>query len=257
MEHQRTLQNSVTLHRTSVAPASQTRWQGLGHDTMQLRNSSTISDTHTRQYERATLSRQRRHFSQRESGSTKRFLWHPTWGDANQAFDTEKLRTLSLKNQCVKKKKTLRGKAVGTRDAKLLGTTTKKTHTERIKGVGQLITPSSPRSGIKPSEWQIVKNAIGPKTQAAQLGYALMRKQPQGRPTIVLNVDLQIALKSCPHAQSKTRNLFQSGALFRPLPRIIVKTLEGLLLRVRQPRRFFGSLAFPQQRLPGQVFDAT
>ena len=31
----------------------------------------------------------------------------------------------------------------------------------------------------------------------------------------------------------------------------------GLLLRVRQPRRFFGSLAFPRQRLPGQVFDAT
>ena len=31
----------------------------------------------------------------------------------------------------------------------------------------------------------------------------------------------------------------------------------GLLLRARQLRRFFGSLAFPRQRLPGQVFEAT
>ena len=42
-----------------------------------------------------------------------------------------------------------------------------------------------------------------------------------------------------------------------PIPTYHRHDTGGLLLRARQPHRFSESLAFPQQRLPGQVFDAT
>ena len=95
VEHQRTFQNeqepaknSVTLHRTSVAPASQTRWQGLGHDTMQLRNSSTISDTHAPVRTSNSVAPETSHLSTRK-WKHKTLPVAPNLVDANQAFDLE------------------------------------------------------------------------------------------------------------------------------------------------------------------------
>ena len=59
------------------------------------------------------------------------------------------------------------------------------------------------------------------------------------------------------HLSGQSSTSLPSWRAASPIPTYHRHDTGGLLLRARQPHRFSESLAFPQQRLPGQVFERT